>query len=92
MGIAAAFGLTIMAMIYAATGHLSGAHINPAVTVAFVASRHFPVRDALFYVPAQVVGAVAGALALRVAWEGTPARLGATVRALGLERPFSTSS
>jgi glycerol uptake facilitator-like aquaporin len=41
VGIAAAFGLVIMAMVYA-IGHLSGAHVNPAVTVAFVASRHFP--------------------------------------------------
>jgi aquaporin NIP len=53
VGIAATFGLVIMAMIYA-TGHLSGAHVNPAVTVAFSALRHFPVRDALAYVPAQL--------------------------------------
>jgi len=77
-GIAAAFGLVIMAMIYA-TGHISGAHINPAVTLGFVASRHFPAREALGYVPAQLAGAVAGALLLRIAWEGTPADLGATV-------------
>jgi aquaporin NIP len=77
-GIAAAFGLVIMAMIYA-TGHLSGAHLNPAVTVAFVASRHFPPREAAAYVPAQLAGAVAGAALLRVVWHGTPADLGATV-------------
>jgi len=82
VGVAAAFGLAIMAMIYA-TGHLSGAHINPAVTVAFVSTRHFPVRDAVAYVPAQLAGAVAGALTLRVAWEGTPANLGATVPSVG---------
>ncbi len=77
-GIAAAFGLAIMVMIYA-TGHLSGAHINPAVTVAFTSTRHFPVRDAVAYIPSQLAGAVAGAAMLRLAWEGTPANLGATV-------------
>jgi MIP family channel proteins len=77
-GVAAVFGLVIMVMVYA-TGHLSGAHINPAVTVAFSASRHFPVRDALAYVPAQLTGAVCGALLLRITWQGTPASLGATV-------------
>ena len=82
-GIAAAFGLVIMAMVYA-IGHLSGAHVNPAVTVAFVTSRHFPTRDALAYIPAQAVGAVAGALTLRIAWQGTPANLGATVPSVGV--------
>ena len=82
VGIAASFGLVIMAMIYA-TGHLSGAHLNPAVTVAFVAIRHLPLRDASGYVGAQLTGAVLAALALRLAWHGTPADLGATVPSLG---------
>ena len=82
-GIAAAFGLVIMAMIYA-TGHLSGAHINPAVSVAFSATRHFPLRDVAAYIPSQLVGAVAGALLLRIVWEGTPANLGATVPSVGV--------
>ena len=77
VGIAAAFGLAIMVMVYA-LGHVSGAHINPAVSIAFAASRQFPVRDACAYVPAQLAGAVAGALVLRLAWSGTPAQLGAT--------------
>ncbi len=87
VGISAAFGLVIMVMIYA-TGHISGAHINPAVTLSFVATRHFSARDALGYVPAQLVGAVAGALLLRLAWEGTPADLGATVPSIGAGSAF----
>ena len=87
-GIAVAFGLVIMAMIYA-TGHVSGAHINPAVTVAFVASRHFAGREALAYVPAQIAGAVAGATVLRVTWNGTPAELGATVPSVGDAAAFT---
>jgi MIP family channel proteins len=82
IGIALAFGLVIMVMIYA-TGHLSGAHINPAVTIAFTATRHFPSREAGLYIPAQLLGAVAGALLLRVVWQGTPADLGATVPSVG---------
>jgi aquaporin NIP len=45
VGVSLVFGLIIMVMVYA-TGHMSGAHINPAVTVAFTLSRHFPARDA----------------------------------------------
>jgi aquaporin NIP len=58
VGVSLVFGLIIMVMVYA-TGHLSGAHINPAVTIAFTLSRHFPGRDAAAYVAAQVAGAVA---------------------------------
>ena len=82
-GIAVSFGLVIMVMIYA-TGHVSGAHINPAVTIAFAATRHFPRREALAYIPAQLAGAVAAAATLRIAWEGTPANLGATVPSVGV--------
>jgi len=80
-GVAAVFGLIVMVMIYA-TGHLSGAHINPAVTVAFTLTRHFPVRDAVAYIVAQLVGATAGALLLLAAWSDKPAALGATVSSL----------
>lgn len=81
-GVAAVFGLIIMAMIYA-TGHLSGAHINPAVTIAFTLTRHFPIRDAVAYVAAQLAGATAGALLLLAAWSDKPAALGATVPSVG---------
>jgi MIP family channel proteins len=78
IGIGLVFGLVIMAMVYA-TGHLSGAHINPAVTIAFVLSRHFPRREAAGYIAAQLVGATAGALLLLAVWPDKPAALGATL-------------
>jgi MIP family channel proteins len=83
VGIALTFGLIIMVMVYA-TGHLSGAHINPAVTIAFTLTRHFPSRDALAYVVAQIVGAIAAALALLAVWTDKPASLGATVPTVGV--------
>ena len=78
VGVSLVFGLVIMVMIYA-TGHLSGAHINPAVTIAFTLTRHFPGRDAVAYVGAQLAGASAGAFLLLGAWSSKPASLGATV-------------
>lgn len=57
------FGLIVTAMVYT-LGHLSGAHLNPAVTIAFVVGRHFPGRPAVFYVVAQCVGAVLASLLL----------------------------
>jgi MIP family channel proteins len=82
VGVSLVFGLVIMVMIYA-TGHLSGAHINPAVTVAFTLTRHFPWRDALAYIGAQLLGATAGAILLLAAWSSKPADLGATLPAAG---------
>jgi len=78
VGVSLVFGLVIMAMIYAG-GHLSGAHYNPSVTLAFTLGRHFPVRDAIAYVVAQLLGATAAALMLLAAWPAKPAHLGATV-------------
>jgi MIP family channel proteins len=83
VGVALTFGLVIMAMVYA-TGHLSGAHINPAVTLAFTLTRHFPVREAGAYVAAQGAGAILAALALLAVWPDQPAQLGATVPAAGV--------
>ena len=77
LGVALVFGLVIMAMVYA-TGHLSGAHLNPAVTVAFALSRHFPAREAAAYVAAQLLGAIAGAALLLAIWPSGPAELGTT--------------
>ena len=72
------FGLIIMVMIYA-TGHLSGAHINPSVTIAFTLTRHFSPRDAIAYIAAQLTGATLAALVLLGVWPSKPAHLGATV-------------
>ena len=83
IGIGLVFGLIILVMVYA-TGHLSGAHINPAVTIAFTLTRHFPAREAAAYVAAQLVGAIAGALVLLVVWPEQPAQLGATVPSVGV--------
>jgi MIP family channel proteins len=77
IGIALVFGLVIMVMVYA-TGHLSGAHINPAVTLAFTLTRHFPGRDAVAYIAAQLVGATVAAALLLAVWTDQPAALGAT--------------
>jgi aquaporin NIP len=82
VGTGLVFGLVIMAMVYA-TGHLSGAHINPAVTLAFVASRHLPAREAGAYVMAQLAGASGAALLLLAIWPDQPAELGATVPSIG---------
>jgi aquaporin NIP len=87
VGVSLVFGLVIMVMVYA-TGHLSGAHINPAVTVAFTLSRHFPPRDAAAYITAQLVGAAGGALVLLAVWPEQPGELGATVPSIGLGSAF----
>jgi aquaporin NIP len=82
VGVSLVFGLVIMAMVYA-TGHLSGAHLNPAVTLAFTLTRHFPRREALAYVIAQMLGAIAGAALLWAVWPSQPADLGATLPSVG---------
>jgi aquaporin NIP len=88
VGIALAFGLVIMVMVYA-TGHLSGAHINPAVTIAFTLTRHFPAREALAYIAAQLIGASLAALLLLAVWPSQPADLGATTPSIGAGSAFA---
>lgn len=79
VGIGLTFGLIVMAMIYA-IGHISGAHINPAVTLAFAVTRHFPARLVPLYVGSQLVGAILASLVLRALFD-TTSGLGATVPA-----------
>ena len=77
VGIALTFGLIITVMI-AAAGHLSGAHFNPAVTLAFALTRHFKWQEVPAYLLGQLTGAVAGALTLLLLF-GNTANLGATL-------------
>jgi aquaporin Z len=67
LGVAVAFGLTVLTMAYA-VGHICGAHFNPAVSVGLAVARRFPWRDVVPYVVTQVVAAiVAGAVLLGIA-------------------------
>jgi aquaporin NIP len=88
VGIGLVFGLIIMAMVYA-TGHLSGAHLNPAVTLAFVLTRHFPRAEALAYFAAQLAGALAAAGLLAAIWPSQPAALGVTLPTIGSGSAFA---
>ncbi len=87
VGIALAFGLVITLCV-AATGHMSGAHINPAVTIGFWSIGRFPIRDVVPYVAAQCGGAIAASGFLR--WVlGPIANLGATIPTLALPQAFA---
>src|SRR5512135_580821 len=57
LGVAFAFGLTVLTMAYA-IGHISGCHLNPAVSVGLWAGRRFPASDLLPYIVAQVAGGI----------------------------------
>lgn len=70
-GVALAFGLTVLTMVYA-IGHVSGGHLNPAVTVGLFVGGRFPARDILPYIVAQVLGGIAGAAILYVIASGAP--------------------
>jgi aquaporin Z len=63
LGVALAFGLTVVTMAYA-IGHVSGCHLNPAVSVGLAVARRFPARELPHYIAAQVIGAVLGAAVL----------------------------
>ena len=69
LGVALAFGLTVLTMAFA-IGHISGCHLNPAVSVGLVVGKRFPVSDLWAYVVAQVAGAIAAAAVLFVIASG----------------------
>jgi len=86
VGIALTFGMVVLAMIYT-WGDVSGAHLNPAVTVAFGASGRFPWREVPGYVAAQVLGALASSGLLRLLFPSN-VTLGVTVPAGPVAQSF----
>ncbi|KAL3719231.1 hypothetical protein ACJRO7_004225 [Eucalyptus globulus] len=89
LGASVAGGLVVTVMIYA-VGHISGAHMNPAVTFAFAAVRHFPWNQVPLYAAAQLTGAVSAAFSLRVLLDpiklvGTTSPSGSAAQALIME-------
>ena len=71
LGVALAFGLTVLTMAFA-IGHVSGCHLNPAISVGLVVGKRFPASNLLAYVVAQVAGAIAAAAVLFVIASGKP--------------------
>jgi len=71
VGVSLAFGLTVLTMAYA-IGHISGCHLNPAVTVGLWAGGRHPANEVLPYIVAQVLGAIAGAFVLLMIASGQP--------------------
>jgi aquaporin Z len=86
VGIALAFAFVVIAMIFA-LGHLSGAHINPAVTLAFWSVGRFPSGEVLPYIVAQCGGATAAAVALHSILGGA-GHMGATLPAVPVTAAF----
>jgi MIP family channel proteins len=72
VGIALAHGVVLMTMVYA-TGHISGAHVNPAVTLSLLATGNIDAKNAVGYILGQLSGAVIAAVLLRVIFSGFPA-------------------
>lgn len=71
VGVAFAFGLTVLTMAYG-IGHISGCHLNPAVSIGLVVGRRFPAIDLVPYIVAQVAGAAAAAFVLYIIASGKP--------------------
>jgi len=71
LGVSLAFGLTLLTMCYA-IGHISGCHLNPAVSVGLAVGRRFPARELPAYIGAQVIGGIVGAAILYAIASGKP--------------------
>ncbi|XP_059303538.1 aquaporin NIP6-1-like [Lycium ferocissimum] len=89
IGLAASTGLAVMIVILS-TGHISGAHLNPAVTISFAALKHFPWKDVPMYIGAQIIASLCAAFALKVVLHpvmsgGVTVPSGSYVQAFALE-------
>ncbi len=97
VGVSLAFGLTVVTMAYA-LGHVSGCHLNPAVTVGICAAGRFPARDVPPYVAAQVGGAILATIMLLMIASGSPtydlAEMGLAQNGYGISSPghYSTAA
>lgn len=80
LGISLVFGLIVLAMIYA-IGHVSGAHMNPAVTIGFYSAGRHSTSEILPYICAQLAGAVAASITLKILFLGRQTSLGVTLPA-----------
>lgn len=88
LGISFVFGLVVLAMIYT-VGHISGAHLNPAVTLAFFSAGRHSAKETVPYVIAQLSGAVAASVTLNFIFYGQQTTLGATLPAGGWPQSFA---
>ena len=87
VGVALTFGLIVLAMIYT-VGDISGAHLNPAVSLGFFAARRFPLREVIPYIGSQCAGALAASGILRLLFPHN-ALLGSTVPAGSAMQSFT---
>ena len=78
LGIAITFGLVVMSLIYA-FGNVSGAHFNPAVTIAFAVSKRFPLAQVVPYIIAQIAGSIIASSVLLLLFPTDATKLGATI-------------
>ncbi|HEX7852382.1 MAG TPA: aquaporin Z [Sphingobium sp.] len=90
LGVALAFGLTVLTMAYS-IGHISGCHLNPAVTIGLWAGRRFPTSHILPYIIAQVIGAIIAAGVVLLIAKGQPGYVlgptGLAVNGYGVQSP-----
>lgn len=89
IGLAASNGLAVMIVIFS-TGHISGAHLNPSITIAFAALKHFPWKQVPLYIGAQLMASICASFALKVIFHpfmggGVTVPSGSYVQAFALE-------